>query len=347
MSDTSSVIIIIAPVCGGIAQSVANAFSREGWAATLLLYGSPPQSLLQRMANKFLTFDDTFKIEFNTLLRQHVLPSIKSLNPRALLVMKGSYLDCDISEALQDLQIPLISWTFDSLARCPEQIDITKVSKHVFYMDGVDGAMLQTPATWLPLGFDETLYHPKSSGSGKDIDILFVGTVSAIYSRRKRFLMDICASELGKTCRCAFIGSTGSLAGNMMLNLRFMRGSMEWIARRVDARNLGNYIANSRLCINIHQDDGGMPVNPLFFAIPGSGTCQMAENTSYLHQWLIPGREYVPFEDDTFLETLVHCFSNPVEYDSIRANGHETVLGHHTFRNRVRKIIATIRELEQ
>jgi spore maturation protein CgeB len=90
-----------------------------------------------------------------------------------------------------------------------------------------------------------------------------------------------------------------------------------------------------------------MPINPLFFAIPGCGTCQIAENKTYLRQWLTPGREYVPFEDSTFIKTLVHYANNPVECDWIQSNGYEAVLGHHTFRARVREIIATIMKLEQ
>jgi spore maturation protein CgeB len=187
---------------------------------------------------------------------------------------------------------------------------------------------------WLPLGYDDALYHP--TDASRDIDILFIGQIGKLYSRRQAYLQRLSRSPLTRNWRVAFIGTTGTRLFDRGVRLG---SGLEWVAKRLPEAEFARYIARSRICVNILQDDGIEPVNPTFFAIPATGACQVTERRAHLSSWLKPGVEYVDFERDHFLETLEALLGDSARCAMVSDRGQQAVVGRHTYVHRIRTIL--------
>jgi len=337
-------VLIIGPDTGGIPQSVTKAFRNLGWDADLFAYSPPHMSFFKLAINRLVVDPNSNKAainSFNESLRKGAIPLLKQKKFDFFLIVKGNYLDDDNKEIISNTKIPIILWTLDSLSRAPYQKNIADMAARTFYVDGGDiPGNDGGKSSWLPLGYDRDLYHPGLC-FGKNMDVLLIGTVGGYYKRRLEILNKIAKSDLSKKWRCGFIGSTGTLTGTMSLYFHYkirQTGTVQWISRRVSADELAKAISGSKICINIHQDDGITPVNPMFFAIPGTGTCMLAENKKHLHQWLKVGEEYVEFEDDDLLITIERLLNADKEREGIAYRGYEASLKH-TFESRVTTIL--------
>lgn len=339
-------VVIVGPDTGGIPQSVAKAFGRLGWLAETCLYLPPVitsvgKLLLHRLRDPHS--DRAFRREFNRAIRERLLQVVAERGADLILILKGDYLDeCHVG-LLQSCRIPLVLWTLDSLSRAPAQKILAQMALHTFYIDGGDLTPGAAAASWLPLGFDADLYRPQPA-SAKDTDVLLIGSLGARYRRRSAALKRLHASPLSRDWSCGFIGSSGTIAGNLAMTLRHRSrrpGGVSWLSRRVPAGQLAGAIARSRICVNIHQDDGLMPVNPMFFAIPGCGTCQLAEESPHLARWLRPGVDYAACSEASLLAQLQGLLESPELLERIGRAGY-LASSRHSYEARVAAILAQI-----
>ncbi len=342
-------VIIISPETGNIPQSIAAAFRVHGWDVQLYMYGPPRRKHLYQVALDRLHDPHCRKAyiqSFNDILREQVFPQLATFRPDFLLILKGDCLDDDNRDRLIASKVPIITWTLDSLSRAPYQKLLGEISRHIFYIDGGDIPPGEPHASWLPLGFDDAVYRPVCpvEECAKDIDVLLIGKLGFRYERRGFILQELHRSALAKNANCAFIGSTGAVAGNLRLYINHCMGKkpgVTWLSKRVPVEQLAKQIARAKVCINVHQDDGAMPINPMFFAIPATGTCQLAEKKPYLSQWLVPGQDYAEFDDENFLEVLAHLLADEQYRTTLLKNGYEASR-FHTFTNRVSAIVAAL-----
>lgn len=339
-------VFIVGPETGNIPQSVAAAFKQKGWEARLFTFAPLRRQHLYQIAIGLLHDPHCRKAmvrAFNDLLREQVLPHLCSRKIDFLLILKGDCLDADNRDSLIRCNVPIITWTLDSLSRAPYQKLLGEISRHIFYIDGGDVPTNDKSASWLPLGFDDTIYRPHREIS-KDLDILLIGKLGYRYRRREQFLRQLHNSSLVHRINCGLIGSTGVVSGNLFLYLNHSlrkKPGVVWLSRRIPAEQLACQIARAKVCINVHQDDGSMPINPMFFAIPATSTCQVAEQKPYLHQWLEPGKDYVEFKDEEFLDVLALLLSDEKKLATLSQNGYEASR-FHTYANRVDSLVAVL-----
>ena len=260
---------------------------------------------------------------------------------RAIVIMKGHYLSRENRSYLSKIDIPLIVWTYDSISRAPMQVDVTTIADHIFCLDGGDARKFGKKASWLPLGYNDQLFRP--SDDNKDIDVMISGAIGRLYNRRREFLVKLGQSYIAKNHKCIFIGTTGHKWNDSLIRL----GSIEWIAKRVDAQLLGSYQARSKVCVNIHQDDGKWPVNLSFFSIPGSVSCQLAENKEYLKNFMEPGIDYEEFLDNEYLSKLEMLLKDDERRNKMAEQGYLKSKKYHTMSSRAREILRKISELEE
>ncbi|NPV04878.1 MAG: hypothetical protein HPY67_09115 [Syntrophaceae bacterium] len=334
---------IIGPRVGNIPQSIADAFRRIGWEAMLYEYSPPSRQNLVRVA--YDRIHDPFYRKatahaFNSLLRDHIVSQLRMKQIDLLLILKGDCIEADNRDALFRAKVPIITWAIDSLSRAEYTKSYEEISKHVFYIDAGDISDNTTNNSWLPLGFDDLIYKPNEEKL-KDIDILLIGKLGYRYKRREMYLrmLNEATSKISKNSY--FIGSTGTLFGNasLYLSLGHRKGAgVKWLSRRIPAHQLASVIGRSKICINIHQDDGAMPVNPMFFAIPATATCQLAEAKPYLHKWLVPWMDYAECFDNNFLDVLSDLLVNNEKRQALACQGHESSRSH-TFVRRLTNIL--------
>jgi hypothetical protein len=270
-----------------------------------------------------------------------VLPDIRRTGASLLVILKGDWPDAECASELRRLPIPVASWIYDSASRCPWHLELGRLSSCTYYVDGFDVRSWGSNSAWLPVGFDHS--RGPATPVEKDIDVLLVGTVGALYTRRRRALLDLQGLERGHLARSVFVGSTGSIGGNMLLALRLKAGGgPQWLSRRLPFAQLLATVARAKVCVNVHQDDGVEPVNPLFFAVPGCRTCMVAEARPHLRQWLQPSVEYVEFDDSDLTSVVRRVLEDDAWRAAVEEHGFDVVTRKHTMKERVGVIIEEV-----
>ncbi|MBL0225451.1 MAG: glycosyltransferase [Geobacteraceae bacterium] len=269
-----------------------------------------------------------------------LFPFIAANKPSLLLILKGSLVDKDNIQHLKNSSIPIVTWTYDSLERWPDQKSALELADYSFYVDGGDLPPGDKRAHWLPLGYDESIFSNQNI-SAIDCDILFVGSIkNLMYDRRRFFLRELVASRFAIEQKVTFIGTTGSRLNDWAFRFS-SRSNILW-KNRVPIAELAGHVSRAKICINIHQDDGLQSINPMFFAIGGAGSCQLAEKSTYFAQWLKLGSDYEEFEDSNFLESIEKLLKDDEYRLHIAKTGQITVSTHHTMTRRVENIIKTL-----
>lgn len=220
-----------------------------------------------------------------------------------ILILKGHKLNRKSELALKDCNFNKLQWTIDTVERWPGQASLFSQMDMVFFQDGSD-ISLHPKGVWLPLGFDASLftYNPK-----KEIDILLIGNVELpFYLKRRQCFINI--APLAKK------GYKVVYAGNLPyrdkeLQRIFLVNGVK-IFKRLPLNKYADLIGKSRICVNIHQDDGGMAINPMFFAIPASGGLQLTDDYEYLQNWLEPYIYYYTTSPETIHDDIQPLLSS-------------------------------------
>ncbi|MBN1183222.1 MAG: hypothetical protein JXB49_13090 [Bacteroidales bacterium] len=248
-----------------------------------------------------------------------------------LLFIKPKRISKSKITKLQKLKgnLKIVIWTTDTVSRSPEQLCLKNITDKIFVQDGLD-LKNNHFAIWLPLGYDAKLFKP--ADSQKNIDILMVGNCKEPqYRTRAEYFVE--ASKLAiYGFRIVYIGSNLNAQ-----KLEIMHKNGVETHSRMKLVELAQFIRNSKICINIHQDDGNKVLNPLFFAIPACNTIQVTEERDYFSQWLTPMTDYFPYNLHFLVtgikELLNNYGSDNLYYQSIQK------YQDHTFLSRANSIL--------
>src|SRR5690606_11748629 len=85
-------------------------------------------------------------------------------------------------------------------------------------------------------------------------------------------------------------------------------GKINYMAK-LPIKNFAKIVQDSKLVINIHQDDGLKPINPLFFSIPYTKTLQIVDNRNYFVDGL-PDIFYKKTELNNFIYNIKFMLEN-------------------------------------
>jgi hypothetical protein len=240
---------------------------------------SREKMIIQSFNNKLVDVDDSHLKHFFDVI----------------IIVKGHEISNKTKAILQRKDIRKIQWTIDSVERCPGQSTLFPYMDKVFFQDGND-VQLHTLGEWLPLGFDQSLFRHNEN---KSIDILLMGNVKLpFYSKRRDCFARLAfLAKAGKKVTFA-----GSNPDKELLTI-FKSNGVE-ISGRHNLKKYAELISKARICVNIHQDDGGKAINPMFFAIPATGGLELSDNTDYLTNWLTPNIHYFPTSPETIAEDI-------------------------------------------
>jgi hypothetical protein len=275
---------------------IIEGFKDLGHTVFPLYYGLKQLSLHERVLNKLCKkSNENLSLLFNAKILEADLFQ-KEINSDAVLFIKGQHLDDKSKFILSKWPvIRKVQWTIDSLCRFPGQATLLPFMDRVFFQDGFD-IKKHSQGRWLPLGFDNKIF---TFCKEKTIDLLMLGNLNKnFYKRRREFFRE--ASKLGS------YGLNVCFAGYNADNelIKIFKNNKINILGKLPLSEYAETIAKSKVCINITQDDGGMAVNPLFFAIPSTGSCQVTDNADYLREWLNPGFDYFPADIMTLNGTI-------------------------------------------
>lgn len=252
-------------------------------------------------------------LSFNSKLNQFLV-NWQPTNDQVVLVVHGHFLSKRNKILLRRIKpYNLILWTTDSVSRHKSQSGLFRYSNRIYLHDG--GEADNQNKTWLPFGFDDEIFFPRDIN--KDIDVLFIGNIySSKYSSRLKYLLTLENSELPVMYNCVY---AGKIRGIFQLLKSCNKITKFKRTGRVSQEKLAELINRSRICINIHQDDGRMPVNPMFFAIPATGSCMLTDHHEYFSEWLKSGEDFIPVKNNNVISIINSLLeSNSVTTDSLR-----------------------------
>ncbi len=346
--NDNKTILIFAHEAGGIPDGLAKGFCKLHCDCKLVVYNKQivekKHSLLDRIIHRLLDpgYENDVRMSFNKSI-DYYKPFVVTGNSSAIIIMKGNRLNLKNRDVLLGRNnLPLITYLYDPLHECSMQKDCAEISDFIICVDNLDTLTFPNKSIWLPLGYDDEVYFP--GNKEKDIDIFISGALGKKYTKRKEVIEELGKSSLAKKYKICLVGSTGF----SLRDWRVKIGNINWIAKRVTPSILADFQRRAKVCINIHRDDSDFIVNPSFFSIPGSGSCQFAERKESLARFLKPEEEYVSFKSkDELIEKLSYFLTNEEERNNISLNGYNRVKREHTLFERAKIILEIIKSLNQ
>ncbi|QSE96808.1 CgeB family protein [Fulvivirga lutea] len=234
-----------------------------------------------------------------------------------LLVIAGMKLSKKNEMLLKATNTLKILWYTDSVSRAMGIQHQEAVFEEVWYHDGGDFENSNhSGKKWVPYGFDSTIYFQNQSVN-KDIDILFTGYLKQPqYKTRLEYLELLMNSDLVKNNNVVAAVTTQDL------NLREkIKNSGIKYTGRLPENEYAAYIKRAKIVINILQNDGIMPINPLFFAIPNAGSIQIIDKRPYLNLWLVSKKHFLETTPANFIELIQMILEDKIVLDIESARG--------------------------
>ena len=332
MIQKKCVVIVAGPIEG---QQLHDGFLKLSYESHLFIYSNPAQSgirprwlaQLQKLKNP----QNFLYSAFNRTLRTRVIPLVEKIRPGFILVYKGHYLENDNREWLERLGCPIAFWANDSMSRIHSQNHAAELATYRFYIDG--GDVKDEHDVWLPVGYDPEVC--RFDNVTIKYDIGYVGRMlDDRYIRRREYLLRLSNSSLPNKYLCVAACGEGTKKDQAKLDAQLTFPNKGWLPYD----EYRKFVAETGICINIHQNDGIMPINPMFFNIPGLNVCQIAEDRDYFAEWLEPWKEYVPFNETNYLELVSMIAENRELKERIAKAGLKRVEDSHTFYHRAMTI---------
>ncbi len=331
---------IVGPDFFDTVPAVARAFERLGWETKCYAYDfvrySPARLFLWRVARRLeLCLDVRLSpslemLWYNAFLRENVIRGVLAEPPDLLVFFRTFRLNAETRQALVTLGRPILTWATDSLSRYGRCAGIWDIAIRNYVFDGAD---LQESCRWLPLGYNDEVFRP---GDKRDLDILFVGSISSnSYQRRRGFFEILVASDLPARRRVAQVGWGLHLFPALSREFETKGGLSLGL---LTAADLGRAIGRAKIAVSIHQDDGQQPVNPMFFAIPGCRTCLVADRREYLGKWLRPEQEFIAVMPENFIQRIGGLLENDAARMEVAEHGFRAA-ARHTWVERVRTVL--------
>ncbi len=264
---------------------------------------------------------------FNNQLTKF-LDNYKSLNVDLVLFLKGQYIYDEVMNKLKNINATKVFWSIDSLVRLP-QVNCNKISDLNFYQD--EGDCKYSNDFWLPLGIDTTFFYDVKL---KKYDITFIGRMKGkSYNRRYKYFIELINSDLGDQFNVNVISNL-NIHKQIKNRLRLKRINY---LHKLSYEKFSKMVCESKLVINIHQDDGLRPINPLFFSIPYCKALQIVDDRPYFNKWL-PDTFYQRSKLNEFIYTIRFMLEN---YDKfiMWLNSENNILDKHTMTSRLRDIL--------
>ncbi len=176
------------------------------------------------------------------------------------------------------------------------------------------------------------IFNNKEERERFNSDVSFVGRLNTMFNKKRiDYLLKLCEK---------FDIAIWSPDIDIIKQHPFLKKYYRGCANKED---MIKAIGGSKISLNFHSQyvvGGG---NMRLFEIPATKTLQIVDY--YNEEWFIEGEEIVSFDNHSDLEQKIEYYlANPVEREKIAEAGYKKVYQHHTYKNRVNKIMDKLKK---
>jgi len=265
----------------------------------------------------------------NPIERRILLAQIMDLNPDIILNQVPEIVGSDIMHAVKRPGRVLIVQHGN---QPPDNLDVTPYTFGISLIPWVVDFFRERglPAEQCHLAFDTTVLERLGPPPVKDIEVSFVGGLSAGHGKRIE-LLEAIAREFPIQL---WLSSFKGIPNSSPLHAR-MRGEV-W------AHDMYNVLRRSKITLNSHIDAArGMAGNVRLYEATGVGTFLLTDNLPNLPTLFEPGTHVAAFNSvEDCITKIKYYLAHDAEREAIARAGQEHTLKAHNYRLRVEQILA-------
>lgn len=281
-----------------------------------------------------------------SLIWRQLLKKWRSGRYSALLIIRPDLVSEKRFECLRDSQPDgvIAAWMTDPLEKYPITHKKISLMNRLFLYNEDESRTERNKhgakISYLPMGFDDSVYIPSSKCREPTRSLAFVGSLSGRHSELAALISRL---SLHNT-------KTHIYAGRHTFLSRLLDGLRSVDTEKlpecyVQKKEVAPIAANALyqtvgLCLNIHRNDTKPGLNPRTFEIAGAGGFQLARNTAGLGSVLEPDREIITYECvDEMVDKAEFYLARPRLWTSIRDRATLRAHACHSFKSRVKTLI--------
>lgn len=267
-------ILVTGPTYQNQPQSVVRALIRQGH--DVQLYSMADFYMGARYWQKKiykLGYHDV-KHSYEECIARELQEICRMFRPDFVLVLNGLMISAPSLRVLQEYDKAL--WMWDSFHRAPRLKEIFPCFRRVYTFEKQDADELKdrydVEASWLPLGYDDTIFYPKEVM--KNIDISFIG----IPTPRRLRILDRIAEYAEQENRAMLIGGPWYSTEHFWKKHSFKRkhpALMRYVYNQIfSPEEAADIYRRSRICLNVIVEGHGA-YNPRMLEIAATGSKQI------------------------------------------------------------------------
>jgi spore maturation protein CgeB len=342
---------LIYPGYLGLHHSVVRGFEAHGWQVDcwepFYWHDLAPLSKINYRIHQWVGRLELYRISQKTAWFKRNAPRLRDTHYDLLVILKGDWLTPEIMRAIRAAtHAPIIVWAYDSTRRYPSIAEICRYADHTFIFEPEDAAHLMgtgcRSVSYLPVGFDDSAYHPATSESKQDIDIFFCGKTTP-GSRRYNYLARLCREARTRGWNVLLALPAWSRIFGLLDWMRYHSDGMTAYIRNVELRpdELCSFYHRAKICLNIHDEQSVRGYNPRTLDILAAGSLQLVDAKGQILQDFVPREVLATFDtEDDMIKRIQHYLDHSEERLDIAARARAMEKSHLSMRACVKQIIS-------
>lgn len=333
-------VLIVSPNFFYFSESIATAFRKLGWQVELSKFDTPvhPYNLQNKLKYKISNKKSEIIEAGRKLFSESVKNKFESFCPSLVFIVNGDALHADITASFHT-SAKVVIWFFDSIVKYPDMKKNIPFADAVFCYERSDIDLIKTEfnitSTFLPQAADLSRYY-KIYDIKKKYDIVFAGDIWQS-EKRQRILHKVIESFPEKKILVWGIYKP------------WYKGIWKWITRErrdiymnrnVDSETLNKSYNESRIVLNIHNEQQNDGANPKVYEISATGSYQICDANPYIQSLFNNDEIGMYHTDEECIKLIDRALKINHEKECLMAK--EKIEKYHTFDSRIKCVLNEI-----
>ncbi|WP_324759598.1 CgeB family protein [Haloarcula sp. GH36] len=271
---------------------------------------------------------------------RELLKRVRSQRPEVVLVVKGHLVHPETVKAMSEAGAAVVMWCYDSAVRFRKVLAAGEHYDQFYTFEPSDIEPLRErgiDAKFLPDAYDEQTYQPLDESETKR-DMCFVGR---LWPKRKRVFNDVLERHPEKSFTIwgrQWNSYNPFLLYEYKIQNRTLQSTV--VNRDIPPQRVNEIYNESRICLNVHQQQSRKGFNNRTLEILGASGFQLVERKPAIEREFEVGEEIACYTDtDDLAEKIDYYLEHDEERRRFAERGRAAVLERHTFEDRMQTIL--------